>query len=173
MAIEKSISGIGQFLQNNDDLVKEISEAVGATVVTIEGLANRVEANRREAEALVRQLGQTEFAIARDVSVRASQKRFLDEIAEVGKKIREFRDHPDILVHLYAERGALYVGLANSYNDLVGQMITFTPAEVEDIRIFLRRATLDAQARQRWADVLDAAVQITKLSLRVAAKLVI
>lgn len=172
MAIERSIAGVGAFLEKNDGLIKEISEAAGAVGTVLANLADKVDANKEEASALAEQLGQTEFAIAGESSVKARQEQFLDEIAQVGKRIRQFRDHPDILVHLYAEQGALYVGLSNTYNDLVGEIITFSQEEVDEIRVLLRRATLDAAARQRWADVLDAAVQITKFSLRVATKLV-
>lgn len=172
MAIDNSISSIGDFLKRNDELIKDINDAAGATAAIIEDLADRVDASREEAMALADQLGDTQFAVASDVSVKARQKRLLEEVAEVGKKIRTFRDEPDILVHLYAERATLYVGLANTYNDLVGQIVTFSQGEIDEIRVLLRRATLDAAARQRWADVLDGAVQVTKMVFRVAGKLV-
>jgi hypothetical protein len=61
---------------------------------------------------------------------------------------------------------ALYVALANTYNNSIRKIVPFTQEEVDTLRVLLRRATLDAAARQRRADVLDAAVQLAKLGLR-------
>jgi hypothetical protein len=65
-----------------------------------------------------------------------------------------------------------YMLLANTYNDLVGQIVTFTPQEIDELRVLLRKATLDIEFRKQLAHVLDAAVQVSKLLLRVAGKLV-
>ncbi len=62
--------------------------------------------------------------------------------------------------------------LGNTFNDLVAQIVTFSPQEIDDLRVLLRRATLDTASRQKLAHVLDASVQISKLLLRVAGKLV-
>ena len=56
------------------------------------------------------------------------------------------------------------------YNNAVRKIVPFTQDEVDSLKVLLRRATLDAAARQRWADVLDAAIQLAKLGLRVAVK---
>ena len=171
MAIERSIRGVTGFLQQNEDLIKDISAAASDAAGVIGGLSTRLDKNRSDAEELVANINGQAFAVAKDSNVKQRQEQLLEQIEQVSKDIQKFRDDEDILVHLYGQRGALYMALGNTYNDLVPQLVTFTQQEVDDLRVLLRRAVLDAAARQRQADVLDAAVQISKLALRVATKL--
>jgi hypothetical protein len=170
MAIPTNATGIIDFLKGNDDLVKEVGDTARDAVNVITTLSDRIEARRKETKALVDGLGQLSFEVARTLDLAAKQAEILAEIEHTSKTIQQFRNHPEITTSLFATRAALYVALANTYNDSIRKIVPFTQEEVDALRVLLRRATLDAAARQRWADVLDAAVQLAKLGLRVAVK---
>jgi len=167
MTIERSIRGVMGFLQENDALMKDIKEGVG----DLRALGDRLDDHRAQANRLLETINDMPFAVATDREVRARQKRLIDQIAKVGKDLQTFIDEPDILVLLWAQRGALYLALGNTYNDLAADIVTFSQAEVDELRILLRRATLDTEARKRLADLLDGAIQVSKFGLRTAAKL--
>ena len=171
MAIDTTAQGILGFLQGNDKLVRDISGTAKDAGGALAGLVGRLEATRRDAADLVAKLGTVPFAVAKTSDAKQEQQRLLDQISEVSKNIQEFQDHPEITTHFFALRAALYTALANTYNDSIATVVSFTPDEVDQLRTLLRRATLDAAARQRWADILDGAVQLAKFGLRLAAKL--
>lgn len=171
MAIAASLKGVTDFLQKNEALIEAIKDAGQATAKRIETLSDQLEANREEAAKLVEQIDGMTFRVARVAQTRQRQRVLLNEIEQLSQDIQIFADDPDILVMLYAERGALYVGLANTFNDDIAQIVTFTPEEVDELRVLLRQATLDTATRKKLAHALDAAAQISKLTLRVAAKL--
>jgi hypothetical protein len=171
MAIAARLKSVTDFLQKNEALIEAIKDAGQAAAKQIDALSDRLEANREEAAKLVEQIDGLNFQVARDAQTRHRQRLFLDKIEQLSKDIQLFADDPDILVMLYAERGALYVGLGNTFSDSVAQIVTFTPQEIDDLRVLLRRATLDTKSRKQLAHVLDATVQISKLALRVAGRL--
>lgn len=172
MAIAASLKGVTDFLQDNEALLEQIKDTAQGTTEQVKALSDKLDANREETEKLVDQINQLRFEVAPTVEVRQRQKLILDRIELVSKDIQTFADEPDILVMLYLQRSGLYVALGNTYNDLVAQIVTFSPQEVDELRVLLRRAALDAEARKQVAHILDAAVQISKLLLRVATKLV-
>jgi hypothetical protein len=171
MAIAASLKGVTDFLQKNETLIEAIKDAGQAAAKQIDALSDRLEANREEAAKLMEQIDGLNFQVARDAQTRRRQRLFLDKIEQLSKDIQLFADDPDILVMLYAERGALYMGLGNTFSDSVAQIVTFTPQEIDDLRVLLRRATLDTKSRKQLAHVLDATVQLSKLALRVAGRL--
>lgn len=166
-----SIKDVTNFLQKNENLIKEIQETASTGSDIIESFAKRLEENKKQSEALLEKINSMEFAISTNPDVKKKQAMLLNEIGEVSKKIWKFKNFPSVTSHLFAQRSALYLELGNTYNDLVGQIVTFTQDEVDQLRELLRRATLDAQARQRLASILDGAVNISKFALRVALKL--
>lgn len=171
MGIKASIKGVVEFLKRNDDLIKEIAGTGKEAFDTLKELADKVDRTREETRELIEKVGTVEFVISKSSEMREKQQMFLEEIQNVSKKIRKFEAYPDITAHLYAQRSSLYMGLANTYTETIGKMVTFTQQEADEIRVLLRRAVLDAEARQRKADILDAAVQLTKLMFKVARKL--
>ena len=171
MGIETSIKGIVEFLKRNDDLIKEIAETGKEAFDTIKELADKVDKARDETRELIERIGTVEFVVSKSSDMREKQQMFLEEIQNVSKKIRRFEAYPDITAHLYAQRSSLYLGLANTYTETIRKIITFTDQEADEIKILLRRAALDSEIRQRKADVLDAAVQLTKLMFKVVKKL--
>ena len=172
MAIEASLKGVTDFLQKNEALIEQIKDTAQGANDAIKALADQLQASRDEAAQMVERIDGMRFEVARDAQTKQRQQLILGKIEQLSKDIQTFADEPDILVMLYAERGAPYAGLANTFNDQVAQIVTFSPQEVDDLRVLLRRATLDIESRQQLAHILDAAVQVSKLLLRVAGKLV-
>ena len=167
MTIERSVRGVMTFLQENDALIKDIKDGLGDAHT----LGTRLDEHRERAAQLLARINDLPCAVARDRDVRAKQKRLVEQITRVGKDMQAFIDEPDILVLLWAQRGALYVALGNTYNDLVADFVTFNQGEIDELRNLLRRATLDTASRQRLADLLDGAIQLSKFGLRTVAKL--
>ena len=62
------------------------------------------------------------------------------------------------------------MALAGTFDESVAQLVQFTSDEVQQINALLKQATLDAASRQKWADLLNSAVALTKLALQVAVK---
>jgi len=168
MTIERSVRGVMAFLQENDALIKDIKDGIG----DVRSLARRLDEHRARASQLLDTIGELPFEVARDRDVRAKQKRLVEQITRVGKDMQAFVDEPDILVLLWAQRGALYVALGNTYNDLAAEIVNFSENEIDDLRNLLRRATLDTESRKRFAALLDGAIQVSKFGLRTVAKLV-
>ncbi len=103
--------------------------------------------------------------------MRQKQRDLLAKISDTQDRIRRFIDAPELTTPLFGDLVGFYVELANTYNDSVRRVVTFTDGEIDELNSLVRQATLDAIARQRWADVLAAAVTLTKLGLKVAVKL--
>ena len=157
MSIEPSIEGVSRFLKENDDLIKDIRTGKE----TLEKLANRVKSNRDAAENLVEEIGKIPFKVAKKQDIRDRQTKLLIEIKETRKKIHIFRDYPTMMGLFESNLAALYLELGNTYiEDSIENIVTFTQDEVNEIRVLLRRATLDTEVRQNVAHILDAAVQI-------------
>ena len=173
MSIENSIGSVAEFLQRNDGLIKDITETGKTAADKLKVLFKKLEGSRSEAGELIGKIeaGQVKFAVAADAEMKEKQRLFLEEIGNVGKKIQLFQDEEDLVGLLYAQQAALYIGLANTYNDTVKMGVTFTEGEIDELNVLLRRATLDKEARKRQADILDATIQLSKFALRVAAKL--
>lgn len=170
MSIE-SIKDMTDFLLKNEDLIREIQETVNPGVDIVQSFAVRLDKNRKESEALLKKINNIKFEVSSKPDVKQKQAMLLKEIGEVSKKIQMFKNIPSLTTNLFLQRSALYLELGNTYNDLVGQIVTFTQDEVDQLRELLRRAALDAQARQRLASILDGAVNISKFALKVALKL--
>ncbi len=171
MSIATSTRGIVEYLQRNDTLVKQISEAGEEAAVKLKQLAQRIDAGRREAEELIDELGTVEFVVARSSDVRVKQQELLDQIAEVSKDIQRFNAYPQITALLYAQRSEFYLLLANTFNDTVKEVVSFTQQEIDDLNVLLRRSVLDAEARKQKAHLLDAGIQLAKLAFKLAGKL--
>ena len=168
MAIAKSIKGVTDFLQGNEALIKDVVDQAKK----IGDLFTQIEQAKDDVKALVDEIpNHITFAVAPSAAVKVTQTALLGEIADVSRKIADFKDQPLLVASLCLHRSGLYVALGNTYNSLVPAVIQFTQQEIDTLQVLIRRATLDAQARQRWADVLDAAVQISKAGLQLALKL--
>lgn len=165
---QKALSDLKSFVQKNEALIEEIRDGVKA----LDALNNKLDQHRQDADTLLSQINNLSFAPARDDVVRKRQRVLLEEIEELGKKISIHADDPDLLILLFTHRGELWFDLGNTFNEAAGSIITFSPEEIDELRVLLRRATLDAAARQRAADVVDAGIQLSKLAFRIAAKVV-
>lgn len=172
MSIAASFEGVNQFLKENEELVKEIRGAVSATKDTIETLADRVQTNRTETEEMTKKIGKIAFKVAKKRDTKDRQKELLKKIEEAKKKIEQYKDDPTMMGLIQTDLSAYYLALGNTYlEESVEQIVTFTPEEANEIRSLLQSATLDAQNRENLAAILDAAVQISKVALKMAVKL--
>ena len=75
-----SIQGVVSFLQDNDNLIKQLMETAEGATQEIVGLAGRVDQARGEAKVLVDQLGAVEFAVGKQDETKVRQKALLEEI---------------------------------------------------------------------------------------------
>lgn len=167
MPIVQSINGVTDFLQSNEGLVKDIQNAAKS----ITDLGNQLDQHRQDAESALAAIGSTPFAVSGDPEIKAAQTALLNQIAVVNTRILQSQGDPIVRADLNNQLATLYTRLANTYNNLIGQIVTFTAEEVTQLQLLLQQATLDAAARQRQADLLAGAVQISKFALRFALKL--
>jgi hypothetical protein len=126
--------------------------------------------SRTDTEDLIKTLGHTKFAIEKDQDIRAKQEKILQEIGENGKKIILFSDDPELVGLFHSHRAKLYLALANTYDVTVQRVISFSQSEVDELKRLLERAVLDAGSKKRKAALLDGAIALTKIALKVGLK---
>ena len=174
MSIPASFEGVGRFLKENDDLVKEIREAAAGARDALRLLADRVRANREVAQGLVNDVGAFSFKVASKQDTRDRQKKLLLQIEETNRRIQKYRDDPTLVGLFQGDLSMYYLDLGNTYlEESVARMVAFSPEEADEIRRLLQGATLDAEKRKDLAAILDAAVQVSKVVLKVAVKLTV
>jgi hypothetical protein len=167
MPIAQSVKGITDFLQSNQGLITDIQTEAKA----ITDLANQLDQQRQDGQAALAAVGKTAFAVPADPGTKAAQANVLGQIADTITWIQKSQGDPVAVAALYDQLATLYTALANTYNSLVPQMVAFTQDDVTQLQALLQQATLDAAARQRQADLLAGAVQISKFALGFALKL--
>jgi hypothetical protein len=174
MSIPASFEGVGRFLKENDDLVKEIREEAAGARGALRLLADRVRSNHEAAQGLVNDVGAFPFKVASKQDTRDRQKKLLLQIEETNRRIQKYRDDPTLVGLFQGDLSACYLELGNTYlEEPVERMVAFAPEEAEEIRLLLQGATLDAEKRKNLAAVLNAAVQVSKAVLKVAVKLTV
>lgn len=171
MSITRSLEGVVNFMRGNDKLIKEVMETGEGALTELQKLANRLEVSRTDTEDLIKTLGQAKFAIDKDQDIRATQEKILQEIGENGKKIMLFSDEPELVGLFHSHRAKLYLAMANTYDTTVQKVISFSEAEVEELKRLLERAMLDTASKKRKAALLDGAIAMTKIALKVGLKL--
>jgi seryl-tRNA synthetase len=165
---QNALRDLKSFLQENEELIEDIRDGAKS----LAALNDKLDQHRQDADALLSQINNLSFAPARDEDVRKRQRVLLEKIEQLSKEISTHADDPELLILFFAQRGDLWFALGNTFNEAAGSIITFSTQEVDELRVLLRRATLDAAARQRAADVVDAAVQLSKFAFRIATKVV-
>ena len=170
MSIETSLQRVTQFWQSNQALIEEIHSTGTQAADQLAALAGKIDTSHTQAAELAASLG-AQFQVSGDPATKATQQSLIGKIDAISQKIERFRDSPEITTNLLADRGTLYVALADTYDATVGQFVQFTPDEVSAINGLLQQAALDAASRQRWADILNSAVQLSELALKVAVKI--
>jgi hypothetical protein len=171
MNIETSFQGITGFLKQNQDLIQTLGATAKDASGTIQTLGGQLEDLRQQSAELVPLLTARPFDVAQDAAVRQQQQALLQKISDTQAKIQRFIDAPELTTPLYGDLAGYYVELANTYSQTLRRFVQFTDTEIAELNVLLKQATLDAIARQRWADVLSATVALTKLALKVAVKL--
>ena len=174
MSIEASTKGVTEFLDDNDKLIEEIRGTADDAIDQLQDLFKILEKNRKQAEELVSKIDSMKFAVSNNEDVKKTQKQLLEEIREVSKKIQSFQDNPSLCAAFLGVRARLRFDLGKTFiKETVQTIVPFTPDEIQELRGHLRKAVLDTVARQKRADILDATVQISKLAIKVAVKLIV
>ncbi len=167
--MDNSLESVTKFLEDTQNLVQDIRNTGQQAADQIAILAGKVDESKEEVTALAANLGQP-FQVSPDAATKAQQQVLLNRISDISKKIDKFQNAPDITTELLADRAELYVALANTFDQAIGQIVQFTPDDITQINALLKQAALDAASRQRWADVLNAAVQLTEIALKIGLK---
>ena len=157
-------------MEENDHLIKDILEAGEASAKEIEKMATRLDTAREDAEDLVRVLGKVKFAVEKDTDIGALQGKLIQEIGDNGKKLMMFADEPELVGLFHAQRSKLYQALAKTYDATVQRVVSFSQAEIDEIERLLDRSALDIAKRKKQAAILDGAIGLTKIALKVGAK---
>jgi hypothetical protein len=170
MSVEKSIEGVTQFWKANQDLVEQVQKTSQDAVDDIKTIADALQKNQHQAVELADGLGGN-FQVAATADVKQKQSGLIQQIQALNKEIEEFHGAPAITADLYAQRGTLYVALADTFDDSVEQIVQFSSDEIKALNELLAQAALDTASRQKWATVLNAAVSLTEMTLKLATKL--
>jgi hypothetical protein len=172
--VNTSIEGVISFLQDNDNLIKQLMETAESATQEITGLADRVDHARGEAKALLDQLRTVEFAVGKQDETKVRQKALLEAVAVLRKKFETYKNDPLRRGIYAAEISNLYVQLANTFNnETIAQIVPFGKDEISTYKVLMKQAILDAASRKKRAAVIKAAAQISKLALGIAGKLAV
>jgi len=170
--MNRSIAGVVTFLQDNDNLIKQLMETAESATTQIEQLATQVDHAREEAQILVDQLGTAEFSVGREDDTKVRQTALLEAVATLRKKFETYKNDPLRRGIYAAEIANLYLQLANTFNnETVARIVPFEAEEITTYKDLLNKAILDAAARKRRAAAIKAAAHVSKLALGVAGKL--
>ncbi|ULA67694.1 MAG: hypothetical protein LZF62_260028 [Nitrospira sp.] len=170
--MNRSIDGVVTFLQDNDNVIKQLMETAESATTDIEQLATSVDHAREEAQVLVDQLGAVEFSVGRDDDTKVRQTALLEAVAALRKKFELYKNDPLRRGIYAAEISNLYLQLANTFNnETVARIVPFGPDEIDTYKDLMKKAVLDAASRKKRAAVIKAGVQISRLALGVASKL--
>lgn len=168
MAITRSVEGLIEWVRSLEETIEDVRGASDAVDGILAERAERIEAAREQAEALLDAIDALPFAVADSDEARQAQAVILDQIDDVGRMIGRHRGNPQLHSLLLLQRAGLYASLAQIELQAIERVVTFTDEEVEDLRTLLRRAALDTEERMQRAAVIDAGVQLVKFGLRTA-----
>ena len=172
--MNRSIEGVVTFLQDNDSLIKQLIETAESATTDIEQLATQVDHARDEAQVLVDQLGNAEFAVGKEDETKVRQKALLEAVAALRKTFETYKNDPLRRGIYAAEISNLYLQLANTFNnETIAQIVPFDAEEIGTYKDLIKKAVLDAASRKRRAAVIKAAAQVSRLALNVAGKLAV
>lgn len=172
--METSIAGVVGFLENNDNLIKQLMETAESANQEISDLSVQVDHAREGAKVLVDQLGTVEFSVGKDEATRVRQKALLEAVAALRKKFETYKNDPLRRGIYAAEISNLYLQLANTFNNqTIAQIVPFSKDEVQTYKELMKEAVLDAASRKKRAAVIKAAARISKLALGIAGKLAV
>jgi hypothetical protein len=171
--MDNSITGVIEFTQRLGNLFQQIKTVITPDLSAFAGLFDEasglVQAASKNAPGAP-QANNVQFDVAGDPATKQTQQGLVQKIQQVTQQIVIFQDDVDLVGHLYAARSNYYATLANTYNNLIEQVVQFTAGDVQTIQNLLTQATLDENQRQQEAAVLDAVVKLTELGLAAAAK---
>lgn len=170
MSIEKSFEGVVDFWKKNQDLLTQIFNTGKEASNIIKSLADQLEQNRQDAEALVPALTTAKFQRTKAADVQKQQQNILQQIQEQNDKLVEFKDSPELTTGILSKISDLDLELAETFDETIAGFVPFNNDEIAGINELLQEAAVDAVNRQKWADVLDATVKLTEMALKIAMK---
>ena len=154
--MNRSIEGVVTFLQDNDNVIKQLMETAESATHDIEQLAAQVEHARDEAQVLVDQLGALEFAVGKQDETKVRQKALLEAVAALRKKFETYKNYPLRRGIYAAEISNLYLQLSNTFNnETIAQIVPFDADEISAYKELMNKAVLDGASRKKRAAVLQ------------------
>jgi predicted RNase H-like nuclease (RuvC/YqgF family) len=170
--METSIAGVVGFLEDNDNLIKQLMETAESASQEISDLSVQVDHAREEAKELVDQLGAVEFEVGKQDETKVRQKALLEAVETLRKKFETYKNDPLRRGIYAAEISNLYLQLANTFNNgTIAQIVPFTRDEIKTYKELMKEAVLDGASRKKRAAVIKAAAKISKLAIGIAGKL--
>jgi hypothetical protein len=170
--METSIAGVVDFLEGNDNLIKQLMETAESASQEISDLSVQVDHARAEAKELVDQLGVVEIEVGKQDETKVRQKALLEAVETLRKKFETYKNDPLRRGIYAAEISNLYLQLANTFNnETIAQIVPFTRDEIKSYKELMKEAVLDAASRKKRAAVIKAAAKISKLAIGIAGKL--
>jgi hypothetical protein len=158
---------IGSLIQNSQGLVDQIR----ADLIILPAAADAVDAARQRLSQ------QTAVAAGGSLKVTfadAAQKTILGKVADLQQQIEDADAAGDGALKgiLLGDISIQYLALANTGTPGIGNIIALSAADTAQIAALVNAANLDAAKRQQIADVLGAAVSLTKAALKIATSAV-
>ncbi len=164
------LESVMDLVKDNDALIAAVKAFGQGAQGPLKDLADALDADRKRLAGLLDDAAKIPFATTDD-DVRAHQSDVLAQIQATRDDVEQAADNAALVALEKAHLGALYLELGNTYLSPIGRLVAFTPEEAAELRGLVRQADLDAAARERWADVLNAAVAVSKAGLGLAVKL--
>lgn len=168
---ELSIDELVKTIFDQEELIDELLDLAEAGGEIGDEMPDRVDEARDRAGLLIGDLDGVEFQISDDPDDRAEQQLLLSEMKAIGKRVQLCRYYPDVVRYLRLQREAVFAALNDTYGDLTSYVIEFSDDEVAQLEVLLRRAAVDSDEREVWAQLIDSAVQVAKIYFRVAARM--
>ena len=161
------IKELASLIKTNGDLVN----AIRTSALSVQSAANAVEAARLATAQAVGLDGASDLlSVGR--SIQDEQSELLRRIVEMETAIHEVSDNAALVNVLRIDLATLYFNLANTQDASITSIIQFTADERVEIGRLVRAAELDTAHRKLMASVLNAAVNVSKAALKVAATIV-
>lgn len=166
-----SIEELARIILDREEFIDELLDLADTGAEVDDDILDRIDEARDAAGLLIADLDGIEFQISDDPDDRAEQQLLFSELRDIGKRVQRCQYYPEVVRHLRAQRGAVFAALNDTYGDLTSYEIEFSEDEVAQLRVFMRRAAIDADDREVFAHIVDSAVQLSKIYFRVATRM--
>jgi hypothetical protein len=172
MSIQKNLGSVMRLAQKVDGLIDEIQDSSDASPQRVGEL---LEKYVNDALGIVGGSVDKEEKLSAPgkPEIKQEVRELLQDIEGQKAVIERFRDRPHLVGPLKLQLANYYIQLGNLIiTDSVSQIIKFSAAERNEINQLLQQAQQDAQQRQRLANILTGAVNLSKALLKLTVKTV-